>query len=1089
MPRNLSDNTSSPRSARRARVQAILAERPQSTPRPDEHASVPKWLVEEYQKRHTSRTSSNPKPSVAPSGPDPHAQDTDFVLVDMLDGAHLPTKPKRTTPMDIPVSTNTQSIVSLPPVENQCVPVPESWESLSYGQRKAYRKAHRTRASIGANFSEEIQRTAISPSVTHMFPPSPSRTLPPSRSPSNNYLPDTTSTNSIPITRQLKPPQLPGMSPPSSVSVPPNIPPINARSWKAPPVSIPLGSPPVKRTPLSPIDDRDFHIPMPTDPATPLLAQAGPSPPSTSSVPRAPSTVSQHSNTQFRMGSYNWYDDENDSYAPSGISSSVRTRRYRNPDKLRQTFRPSVWGWRKPAEEDSIMPREAWFYLALIGAITFLMALVVNVSSGFLATAVIPIISSIPKFCMRIAFGPWVEIWLSHYVDVLSLALVRGVCLAVAFLLVLKFSPHYAAGSGIPEMKCVLGGVLMPQMLNWKTLVGKMCGLIFSLASGISIGRLGPFIHMSCITASVVSKLPVFPSLRENTRFQLQALSAAMAAGVGATFGAPIGGTLLAIELMATYYFIHWLPMALYCSIMGYYFIIVFSPVETRSYFSTNVHVNMQVDSSIQLFAYVLLGAFCGAIGALLVHFTKFVFKLRRQYFKNSQPWRTAVMLISFAAIHTLIGESLGGVLGAPQKPMVDALFTDKSAPSERWLPVWRDFFPIEDINSALALLIIMIVKFILTGLSLVMPVPAGTFMPIFEIGALFGRLYGQWWRAMPIFNWVDPRAMAIVGAASVTTGALHTTSIAVVMMELTREAVDILPLTLGVITAYGVSKRLCSDLFSELIRIRKLPYLLGLRERYPWETKQFHEDAAYEVAGSFMRKDFPFVTPHTTRAEIYDMLTKEGKPWITCAVLSDKESRRLWGTISQASLWDIVKEDMSIGPDGKYDEPEYGTFNADEEAALRGLETVDFLHNFNPDVGHPLIDMGPMQVSFHTPFWKIATFIRMLSMSQMWVVMDGVTVGCVSKADVISHSLRLEMKAKRKRRLEMNAEALRRNDERVLAGRVGRGHQRYGSRLSNANLTVANVLASHQRKHKRQGSINNGAAYSVASSLSRTKK
>lgn len=1087
MPQNLSSDTSSPRAVRRARVQAILSERPQKPTRPDEHASVPRWLVEEYQKRHKPRTSQNPKSTAAPSNS--HAQDTDFVLVDMLDGAHLPTKPKRTTPEDIPVSTNTQSIVSLPPVETQFVPVPESWETLSHAQRKAYRKAHRTRASIGANFSDELQRNTISPSVTQLFPPRSSYTLPPSRSTSNNHLSDTasqyTSTNPIPIARPAKPPQPPGLSPPSgSPILPTTMSPMTLRTWKTPPISVSMAPSPINRTPIAPIpEDRDVQISIPADSATPLIA------PSMPRVPSVASSTSQRGNTQYRMGSYNWYDDENDSYAPSVVTSSVRTRRYRNPDKLRQTFRPSVWGWRKPAEEDSIMPREAWFYLALIGAITFLTALVVNVSSSFLASIVVPAIASVPRFCLRLAFGSWVDNWLSHYVDIFSLALTRGLCLTVAFIFVLKMSPHYAAGSGIPEMKCVLGGVLMPQMLNWKTLAGKMCGLIFSLASGISIGRLGPFIHMSCITASVVSKLSLFPSLRENTRFQLQALSAAMAAGVGATFGAPIGGTLLAIELMATYYFIHWLPMALYCSIMGYYFIIVFSPFETRSYFSTNVHVNMRVDSIVQLFAYVLLGALCGAIGALLVHFTKFIFKLRRHYFKNSQPWRTVAMLIVFAATHTIIGQSLGGVLGSPQKPMVDALFTQKTAPSEQWLPMWRDFFSVEDINSALALLVVLIIKFILTGMSLVMPVPAGTFMPIFEIGALFGRLYGQGWRAMPIFNWVDPRAMAIVGAASVTTGALHTTSIAVVMMELTREAVDILPLTLGVITAYGVSKQLCSDLFSEFIRIRRLPYLLGLRERYPWETKQFYEDAAFEVAGSFMRKDFPYVTPYTTRAEIYDMLTKEGKPWIACAVLSDKESRRLWGTISQASLWDIVKEDMPVGPDGKYDEPEYGTFNASEEGALRGLETVDFLHNFNPDVGHALIDMGPMQVSFHTPFWKVATFIRMLSMSQMWVVMDGVTVGCVSKADVISHSLRLEMKAKRKRRIEMNMEALRRSDERAMADRMGRGHQRYGSRLSNANLTVANAMASRHRKHNRQGSINSGTVYSIGSSTSRWKR
>ncbi len=110
--------------------------------------------------------------------------------------------------------------------------------------------------------------------------------------------------------------------------------------------------------------------------------------------------------------------------------------------------------------------------------------------------------------------------------------------------------------------------------------------------------------------------------------------------------------------------------------------------------------------------------------------------------------------------------------------------------------------------------------------------------MPIFEIGAFLGRSYGEFLRGLPLLRWLDPRATAIVGAASLASGTLHVTSIAVVMLELTREAVNVLPITVSVVVSYFVSKSLCSDLFSELIKFRKLPYILGLRERYPKETR-----------------------------------------------------------------------------------------------------------------------------------------------------------------------------------------------------------------------------------------------------------
>lgn len=925
----------------------------------EEHMAVPNLLDDDQQTEINSHQVSSHEPPSSHSSPyetSVEETDTDFVLVDMLDGSHLPTKTERTIPEDLPCPADTQAILSLPPFPNQQSQFSDSSEQFSHARRKKNRSAKRRNALHDINHADTF--LGLFPSsrpMLHQGSSAPNLTL------------------NTGISTAIIPPRHVG----DTTSVP---------------------------------------IPIANNLNPSILARNN-----------APMYDSIHTHTD----SYNWFYDENesDSSTSQSLRSPMTRLRRHNSDQFGKSFRPCEWGWRKPAQEDAIMPQEAWFYLAFIGALTFVIARFINKSSDAISENIIPFLASLPSTFFR-NLGLRSEEWLFLYVDTMSLALFRGISLAVAYGFILKFTPYYGAGSGIPEMKCVLGGVLMPQMLNWKTLVGKMCGLIFALSSGISIGRLGPFIHMSCITASLVSKLSVFPELRDNTRFQLQALSAAMAAGVGATLGAPIGGTLLAIEIMVMYYYIHWLPMALYCSIMGYCFIIMFTSDETHAYFTTNANVDMQTNSFARVLVYIVFGALCGVIGAALVHFTTFMFRVRRRYFKNSTKGRTFLMLIMFAVLHTLLGCSLGGVLKKPQKEAVETLFSVGVAPSTQWLPRWWNFFPSEDVNSALALLVVLVLKFVLTGISLGLPIPAGTFMPIFEIGALFGRACGQWWHAVPFFSWLDPRATAIVGAAAVTTGTLHTTAVAVVMMELTREAIDILPLTLGVIVAYGVSKQLCSDLFSELIRVRGLPYLLGLRERYPGETKKFHEEAASEVAGSFMRRHFHFVTPLTTRAEIYEMLTKRGRPWILCAVLSDATSRRLWGTITQSCLWDIVKEDMQVETDGRHGKPEYGTFNASGRGIQRGMETVEFLRNFDPDIGHPLIDMGPMQVSYHTPFWKIATFFQMLSISQMWVVKDGMTVGYLSKADIISHSVKLERNAGRRRRYTSSLAIIREHDE-----------------------------------------------------------
>ena len=61
-----------------------------------------------------------------------------------------------------------------------------------------------------------------------------------------------------------------------------------------------------------------------------------------------------------------------------------------------------------------------------------------------------------------------------------------------------------AKGSGIPEVKAVLSGVVLPNLLNWRTLVAKSLGMIFMLSSGMSLGKEGPFVHIAGCVAEII---------------------------------------------------------------------------------------------------------------------------------------------------------------------------------------------------------------------------------------------------------------------------------------------------------------------------------------------------------------------------------------------------------------------------------------------------------------------------------------------------------------------------------------------------------------------------------------------------------
>ncbi len=110
---------------------------------------------------------------------------------------------------------------------------------------------------------------------------------------------------------------------------------------------------------------------------------------------------------------------------------------------------------------------------------------------------------------------------------------------------------RYAAGSGVPEIKCFLAGTYLPGALSGGALLAKAVGLPLALASGLSYGVMGPYASMAVILSAFVGRLTLFPALAGSARDQMMACAAAAAAGIGATFGTPIGATLLTIELAA----------------------------------------------------------------------------------------------------------------------------------------------------------------------------------------------------------------------------------------------------------------------------------------------------------------------------------------------------------------------------------------------------------------------------------------------------------------------------------------------------------------------------------------------------------
>lgn len=108
-----------------------------------------------------------------------------------------------------------------------------------------------------------------------------------------------------------------------------------------------------------------------------------------------------------------------------------------------------------------------------------------------------------------------------------------------------------AAGSGIAELKIVLGGFVIKTFLGIRTLVFKTIGLTLAVASGMSLGKEGPMVHIACAWGNILSR--PFLKYKSNEVKKREILSASVASGVTAAFGSPLGGVLFALEVVNSY--------------------------------------------------------------------------------------------------------------------------------------------------------------------------------------------------------------------------------------------------------------------------------------------------------------------------------------------------------------------------------------------------------------------------------------------------------------------------------------------------------------------------------------------------------
>jgi H+/Cl- antiporter ClcA len=95
-------------------------------------------------------------------------------------------------------------------------------------------------------------------------------------------------------------------------------------------------------------------------------------------------------------------------------------------------------------------------------------------------------------------------IYITSGYSVLSFALFAGltiILITLSAVLTYSICPE-GTGGGIGEIKTILGGVVKPVLLTRRLILAKTLGLTFAKCSRVSIGKEGPFVHLSVGTVS-----------------------------------------------------------------------------------------------------------------------------------------------------------------------------------------------------------------------------------------------------------------------------------------------------------------------------------------------------------------------------------------------------------------------------------------------------------------------------------------------------------------------------------------------------------------------------------------------------------
>jgi len=420
-------------------------------------------------------------------------------------------------------------------------------------------------------------------------------------------------------------------------------------------------------------------------------------------------------------------------------------------------------------------------------------AIMVGVGTGFGAVGFIKLISLV----QRIFFSGGEQIFPFLGRTLIIIIPMVGGLLAGP---IISYFASEAKGHGVPEVMQAIalrGGRIRPRVVVAKILASALC-----IGSGGSAGREGPIVQVG---AALGSSLGQWLRLSDNRIRNLVACGAA--AGIAATFNAPIAGVIFAMEIILGELHLGDLGNVLISALTASTIARVFLG-DQPAFSVTN---NYGAQSPWTVFLYVLLGALA-AFAA--VGFTRMLYWSEDRFdewkFPNAlKPAVGGLLLGTLAFFYPLVlglgfVPSQEGLLGLPLSQNLPHVFGSGFPVIESTLlgdlPLWLLF-------------VLIFLKPLATSLTLGSGNSGGVFAPALFTGAVLGGAFGGVLENLFPGVFANSGAFAIVGMAAVFAGAARAPFTAIlIVFEMTDNYRLIIPLMAAVVSSFVVSELMMKD-------------------------------------------------------------------------------------------------------------------------------------------------------------------------------------------------------------------------------------------------------------------------------------